>query len=238
MTGDPEAAGSTGSPSKADLAYSFLRNRILDGRTQPGERLVIEQLAREMDVSVVPVREAIRRLEAEGYVTYTRNVGATVATIDLERYPETVEALAILEGAATALALPFVTAADIAAARGINRDLQRCVEALDPVAFTTTNQRFHQVFYDRCPNTHLHRTVVREWELLGTTRRSAFSIVPERAAGSVAEHDELLTLIEGGARADVVESFAREHRLRTVRYLLMRIGDVATEGAAADAVLD
>lgn len=221
--GDSTPPGPGGAHSKAEVAYSFIRRRILDGGTQPGDRLVIEQLAREIDVSVVPVREAIRRLEAEGYVTYTRNVGATVATIDLERYPETVEVLAILEGAATALAMPYVTAADIASARKINDQLRRSVEALDPVKFTKTNQRFHQTLYDRCPNVHLQRMVIREWELLGTTRRSAFSIVPERAIGSVAEHEELLVLIESEADAATVETFAREHRLRTVRYLLQRI---------------
>ena len=88
-----------GSPrSKADHAYAMIRQRILSGEPKPGKRLVIEQLARELDISAVPVREAIRRLEAEGYITYTRNVGATVGSIDLSRYPETVEALAVLGG--------------------------------------------------------------------------------------------------------------------------------------------
>ena len=122
------AAGPGEPRSKADFAYSLLKQRILDGASEPGDRLVIEQLAREIDVSVVPVREAIRRLEAEGYVTYTRNIGATVASIDMARYPETVEALAILEGAATGLATPHITGADIAAARKVNDDLRRSVD--------------------------------------------------------------------------------------------------------------
>ena len=67
---------------------------------------MIEQLARELGISVVPVREAVRRLEAEGYVDYTRNVGATVAGVDLDSYPETVETLAVLEASATAMAVP------------------------------------------------------------------------------------------------------------------------------------
>src|SRR5215207_5753378 len=64
--------------SKADHAYETILRSILDGEYEPGERLVIERLARELGVSVVPVREAIRRLEADGYVTFTRNIGATV----------------------------------------------------------------------------------------------------------------------------------------------------------------
>ena len=105
--------GPGGSISKAEHAYDVIRREIVDGAVRPGERIVIEKVAREIDVSVVPVREAVRRLEAEGYVTYTRNVGATVATIDVYRYGETVEALAVLEAAATALAAPHMSKTEI-----------------------------------------------------------------------------------------------------------------------------
>ena len=170
----------------------MIRERILDGRSAPGDRLVIEHLAREINVSVVPVREAIRRLEAEGYVTFTRNVGATVTSIDLDRYPETVEALAVLEGVAIGLAAPHLTATDIKKARALNEELRRSVDKLDPLRFTETNQQFHRTLYERCPNRHIVNMVVREWALIETTRRSAFSFIPERAIGSVAEHEQLL----------------------------------------------
>ena len=218
-------AGPGAARSKADHAYELIRQRVLDGRSAPGDRLVIEHLAREINVSVVPVREAIRRLEAEGYVTYTRNVGATVASIDLDRYPETVEALAVLEGVAIGLAAPHVTAADLAEARALNEALRSSIDLLDPVQFTRTNQLFHRALYRRCPNRHILNMVTREWELVETTRRSAFTFIPERAAGSVAEHEELLRLIESGRTPDDIEAFARAHRMRTVRLLLQHIGN-------------
>jgi DNA-binding GntR family transcriptional regulator len=223
MSGGADVPGPGGSRSKTDHAYSFIRSQILDGRYPPASRLVIERIAREIEISVVPVREAIRRLEAEGYVTYTRNVGATVASIDLARYPDTAETLAILEGAATALAVPRIRPADVAKARRLNESMRRSIEALDPVEFTTRNHRFHRILFDRCPNTHLTKLVEREWSLLATTRRSAFTFVPERALGSVAEHEELLQLIEDGAEVGNVERYARDHRLRTVHYLQTRI---------------
>jgi DNA-binding GntR family transcriptional regulator len=224
-----------GSPrSKADHAYTMIRERILSGEPKPGKRLVIEQLARELDISAVPVREAIRRLEAEGYLTYTRNVGATVGSIDLSRYPETVEALAVLEAAATAFAMPHLTPADLAEARRINDDMRRSVEALDPSRFTEMNHQFHETLYCKCPNAHILDMVNREWILLGTTRRSAFSFVPERAIGSVAEHETLIELIESGRPAAQVEAFARAHRMRTVRYLLSRISDEHTDDEHTD----
>ena len=92
--------------SKSQRAYRFLRERIDDGRYVPGYRLVLAQIASELDVSVVPVREAIRRLEAEGLVTFERNVGAQVALIKETEYLHTMQTLSLVEGAATALSAP------------------------------------------------------------------------------------------------------------------------------------
>jgi DNA-binding GntR family transcriptional regulator len=218
-------AGPGAPQSKADHAYTVIRQHIIDGKSSPGERLPIERLAREINVSVVPVREAIRRLEAEGFVTFTRNVGATVASIDLERYPETIEAVAVLEGVATGLAAPHITATDLKKAKALNDELRRSITKLDPVRFTRTNAQFHKTLYIRCPNRHIVGMVEREWALLETTRRSAFSLIPERASRSVAEHDELLRLIIDGRPGEEVEAFARQHRMRTARSLLQHLGD-------------
>jgi DNA-binding GntR family transcriptional regulator len=221
-----EVIAGPGAPrSKADHAYAVIRQNILDGKSVPGERLAIEHLAREIKVSVVPVREAIRRLEAEGFVTFTRNVGATVASIDLDRYPETIEAVAVLEGVATGLAAPHLTATDLKRARALNEELRRSVDKLDPVRFTRTNAQFHKTLYVRCPNRHLLGMVEREWALLETTRRSGFSLVPERASRSVEEHEELVRLIEEGRPGDEIELFARRHRMRTARSVLQHLGD-------------
>jgi DNA-binding GntR family transcriptional regulator len=218
-------AGPGAPQSKADHAYTLIREHIIDGRSSPGERLPIERLAREINVSVVPVREAIRRLEAEGFVTFTRNVGATVASIDLERYPETIEAVAVLEGVATGLAAPHITTTDLKKAKALNDELRRSIGKLDPVRFTRTNAQFHKTLYIRCPNRHIVGMVEREWALLETTRRSAFSLIPERASRSVDEHDELLRLIIDGRPGEEVEAFARRHRMRTARSLLQHLGE-------------
>jgi len=68
--------------SKHERAYAVIRQRILDGAYQPGHRLVIGTLAGELGISTVPVREAIRRLEAEGRVVYRHNAGARVTPVD------------------------------------------------------------------------------------------------------------------------------------------------------------
>ena len=211
--------------SKADHAYEAILQSILDGEYEPGERLVIERLARELGVSVVPVREAIRRLESDGYVTFTRNIGATVTAIDLDRYPETIEAVAALEGIAIGLAAPHLTSTDLRRAREVNDRLRESLTKFDPTQFTRLNRRFHEILYGACPNRHILAILEREWALLDTTRRSAFTYIPERAARSVQEHDELLEMIESGANSGDIERFARDHRMVTARRLLQHLGD-------------
>src|SRR6185437_11644441 len=89
--------------SKAEVAYERIRAQILDGTYGPGYRLILDRLGSEIGVSAVPVREALRRLEAEGYVEFKRNMGATVSRVDAEGYAQTMETLAILEASATAM---------------------------------------------------------------------------------------------------------------------------------------
>jgi DNA-binding GntR family transcriptional regulator len=67
--------------------------------------------------------------------------------------------------------------------------------------------------------------VEREWALLETTRRSGFSLVPERASKSVDEHEELVRMIENGQPGEEIEAFARQHRMRTARSVLQHLGD-------------
>ena len=93
-----DAALKAAAPSKSQLAYEFIRARIDDGRYVSGFRLVLGQIAGELEISVVPVREAIRRLEAEGLVTFEKNVGAQVALLQDAEYTYTMETLALVEG--------------------------------------------------------------------------------------------------------------------------------------------
>ncbi|MGX5696287.1 GntR family transcriptional regulator [Agromyces soli] len=208
------------SESKAQRAYRFIRERIDDGRYVPGFRLVLGTIARELDVSVVPVREAIRLLEAEGLVTFERNVGAQVALIHEAEYLHTMQTLALVEGAATALAAPAITPERIAEARAINERMRQGLEAFDPHRFTVLNLEFHTVLFEECPNPHILDLVHRGWNRLKVLRDSSFSFVPGRAAESVEEHERILQLIERGAEPLEIELAARRHRTATLDAVL------------------
>jgi DNA-binding GntR family transcriptional regulator len=202
--------------SKSQQAYEAVKARIVEGTYSPGYRLVLGSIARDLGVSVVPVREAIRRLEAEGLVTFERNVGATVAGIDPTEYLYTMQTLSIVEGAATALSAPLIDAVAIARARAVNEQMRECLNHFDPVRFTRLNQDFHSILFEHCPNPHILDLVHRGWNRLAALRSSTFRFVPGRAHESVNEHEALLQLIESGAAADEIEKAARLHRSATL----------------------
>ncbi|MGG5751767.1 GntR family transcriptional regulator [Zafaria sp. Z1313] len=211
-------------PSKSEQAYELLQRKIGDGSFGPGYRLVLGAIAAELGCSTVPVREAVRRLEAEGLVTFERNVGATVAAADNTLYLHTMQTLAVIEGAATALAAPLLDPAQLERARGLNRELRACLEDFDPPRFTALNTEFHEVLYGPCPNPHILDLVHRGWNRMRTMRSSSFTHIPGRARLSVQEHDALLDLIEAGAPAAEVESAARRHRTNTLNAYLESAG--------------
>jgi DNA-binding GntR family transcriptional regulator len=209
--------------SKVDLAHDLIRGRIRDGAYTPGYRLVLGTLAKELGVSTVPVREAVRRLEAEGLVEVVRNVGATVRGLDPVEYRWAVETLAVVEGAATGMAAPHLPPAAIAEARQLNeamRDGLAEPSGLDPLRHSRLNQRFHRLLADPCPNPHLLDLVERGWTRVSGLRSSVFSFVPERAAEAVREHDALLDLIERGAPPAEIDAAVRAHREATLHAVL------------------
>lgn len=206
----------TATPSKSQLAYDWIRQRIDDGRYVSGFRLVLGQIAGELDISVVPVREAIRRLEAEGLVTFEKNVGAQVALLQDTEYTYTMETLALVEGAATQLSAPLLNGDHLHRARLINREMIACLDDFIPHRFTQLNKDFHSALFEECPNPHILDLVHRGWNRLNVLRDSTFGFVPGRARESVAEHEQILTLIEQGAEPLEIELAARRHRLATL----------------------
>ena len=203
-------------PTKQELVYGEVRERILGGTYVPGFRIVIDALAEEFGVSALPVREAIRRLEAEGLVVFRPNVGAQVAPAEPGVFDEEMTVLAVLEGYATAQAAPLLTPEDLGKLTEITDRMVAAMESLDTLRFGRLNHEFHGVILARCPNTALVELVDGVTRRLDAIRRTVFVQIPYRGAASVAEHRELIRLLAQPAPADVIEAAAREHKLRTV----------------------
>lgn len=203
------------SENKQERTYTILRKRIIDGTYASGYRLNIDALARELGVSKVPIREALRRLEAEGWVISNRNTSPQVAQIDLSQWEASMTILALLEGYATALAAEHLDETDYLKLWQINADMQQALHDFDVPAFNRLNRVFHTTIYARCPNTALIELLQQTWDKLDTIRSSAFLFLPERGRASVNEHMQIIQLCEQHAPFDAIEQEARRHKLHT-----------------------
>ncbi len=185
------AAQEPSSQSKSQQAYHWIKGRIANQSFTPGYRLVLGSIANELDMSVVPVREAIRQLEAEGLVTFERNVGAHVSMVDDSQYRHSMQALSILEGAATALSARRLTVDDVRRARTVNELMVEILDHFDPHSFTALNQEFHAILFERCANPRCSRSCAREWGRLGQSPRLDLQLRPRprrRVGARAREH--------------------------------------------------
>jgi DNA-binding GntR family transcriptional regulator len=203
--------------NKQQRAYTELRERILNGAYSPGFRLVIDSLAEELEVSTLPIREAIRRLEAEGLVVFRPNAGAQVAPADPGLFEEMVMSQALLEGYATALAAPLLTEDDIQQLEEYNRRMMHCMDQIDGLGFGRANREFHLYIYERCPNTYIVELLKDTERRLDAIRRTVFAHIPYRGRNSIREHEQIIELLRSGAPAAKIEAAARKHKLETAK---------------------
>lgn len=198
--------------NKQERTYEILRDRIHTGVYAPMARLNIDALARELGVSPIPVREALRRLEAQGWVQFRPNAGAIVSPVDATSWEQAMVTLAILEGAATAEAQRHLRPSDFTRLRKIAADMAPD----DPVRFGQLNRRLHEVIVARCGNAWLLELLRQTHDRLDRVRSTMFAYLPERAAAAAREHARLIELLEGGGDPAELERYARWHKLQTV----------------------
>ncbi len=202
--------------NKQERTYEILRDRIHTGAYAPMARLNIDALARELGVSPIPVREALRRLEAQGWVQFKPNAGAIVSPVDATSWEQAMVTLAILEGAATAEAQRHLRKSDFTRLRKIAAEMAGNERSQDdPVRFGQLNRRLHQAIVARCGNDCLLDLLQQTHDRLDRVRSTMFAYLPQRAAEAAREHTRLIELLESGDPAEV-ERYARWHKLQTV----------------------
>ncbi len=210
-----------GYKTKVDLIYEVLMKKIAQGDYQDGERLVISQISRENNVSDIPVREAVRRLESEGYVSVIANQGAVVRCFSKERISEIFQIKAVLEGYAARLSVDFLTPKDIEDLRRRNDKLRQALQENNMKEYSKRNVEFHLRLYQNMPQRELYNMIQDLWKKYRITT-TVFSLAPTRMEESIEEHDEILRLITQKSY-DQVERLMRAHKMRAGFALLKEI---------------
>ncbi|WP_424136392.1 GntR family transcriptional regulator [Roseomonas chloroacetimidivorans] len=195
------------SRSSGSEAYDLLLQAIESGALPAGTRLREAELAERFRISRTPVREALKRLEAQGLVLHEPHHGAVVASLDYGQMTELYHMREVLEGTAAGLAATHATVTEVEILREMVERDRGLLD--DPQALAATNRAFHRQVRLSARNRFLNATLenmrISLALLAGTTLA-----VPNRGAESVEEHEAIVAAIERRDAA-AAEASARQH---------------------------
>lgn len=211
----------------------WLREQIATGAFRSGEQLRQEHLAALFGVSVPPVREALKTLEAEGQVVYAPHRGYFVASLSFEELAENYRIRDLLESEAIALAVPALGTQEVTRMREAVRDMERAHRADDLAGLTAANRTFHFTLFDTAGMPRMADIIRILWEQSDRYRSVYFSSVEHRRRVR-AEHRAIMAAV---ARHDTdtavsLLSTHRNHALESLRPALLGPENLPRDDAA------
>ncbi|MGH6680680.1 MAG: GntR family transcriptional regulator [Bradyrhizobium sp.] len=175
--------------TKEHQVAELLRERILSGQFGRGQKLKQDEIARSLNISITPVREALKLLEAQGYVVGYSHRGVIVAPFEIEKTKELVELRLLLEGGLARNAARNVRPDDLMTLRELNDEIVRAAAGGAREKLRKTNYRFHFQLYELAIRPQTLEFVRVLWakypfDLVG--------VLPGRPERANAEHEAIL----------------------------------------------
>ncbi|MGE5454515.1 MAG: GntR family transcriptional regulator [Methylocystaceae bacterium] len=177
-----------------EVVFETLREAIISGILKPGERMMEIQLADELGVSRTPVREAIRKLELEGFVVMIPRKGAYVSDISFKDINDIFEIRGALEMLAAGLACERITGDELENLECLLVKKWECIEKNDLDTMVETDTLFHEALYRASRNDRLWQIVSNLREQIQRFRTTSLAS-PGRMKEAWEEHKELVEAI-------------------------------------------
>lgn len=219
LTGVPDLGAL---PTASEVILKHLRNAIVTGALDEGAPIRQDEVATLFKVSKIPVREALKQLEAEGFVTFQRNRGAVVASLTEPEIAEIFEVRAILESSAIRLSVPNMTEADIDAASGHCRAFD---SETDVSRWADLNWAFHSSLYRAAERPYLLQMIRTVNDRVERYLRVQLTISGGHELAA-REHGEILAACKD-RNADRAAGLVYDHILGASRSLLKHTGKIA-----------
>ncbi|HEU0115782.1 MAG TPA: GntR family transcriptional regulator [Thermomicrobiales bacterium] len=206
VAGDPPAFNHA---TLAQQVYQHLRQQILDNRYPPGAPLPEASVAADFKVSRVPVREALRRLEAEGLVAIAPRQGAVVSDLSPQQFLDAYRVREVLEALAMQLAAPRLDEDDRDRLRALQGEMRDAAATADADRFFVANRAFHALIVERSANEYLQAIY---FPLMDQMRRYRSPSLELRGGleRSIDEHDAILRALAAGDGEEAAR-LLREH---------------------------
>ena len=194
-----------------DQLFRILRKRIMYGEVEPAQAMTLRGIAAEFDVSITPVREALKRLAAEGALSISVTGRFQTPQLSNDRIEELASLRALIEVELASRALPRAHLALIERLQHINNAIAVAVAKSDAVDYIKTNLEFHRTLYLRAQAPAMLATVETVWLQMGPTMRALYGRLQRK--DPPANHRLILAALKAGdepglrvaVRADVTQ---------------------------------
>lgn len=198
-----------------------LRDGILSGNLAPGEKLSEEKLATSLNVSRIPLRDALRRLETQGYVTFLSHSEVIISMPTIDEVEDYYSIAGVLEGLAGRLAVERATAEEVSRLRELHQLLKQAYKSKDLRRYFDVNGRFHGFIAEMARNERLRRLIIQMRQGIQKTRILSLQL-PRRLDYSMREHDQILDAFLK-RNSDLAEALLLKHlgnQMQAVRQML------------------
>jgi DNA-binding GntR family transcriptional regulator len=220
--GAPGAVGLFETPLRhrtlEELAYEHIRSALVQGKLAPGQKIVASAVARAAGISRIPVLQALRRLESEGFVRINPHRDVVVSGLSPEEFRERFLLMAALEALCLREAEGKVAPVTLHRLRDIHAEIVAARRAGDTGRAVNADGRFHRLLWEVSGLRQVVQVLQNVWDrgeyyrVIMHARRGGF------AAESLAEHEEILRALEAGDTARAARAVER-HRLRAMERL-------------------
>ncbi len=175
----------------AHLTQERIRSAILEGILSAGTRIDQNQLAKDLNVSLVPVREALKKLESEGFVQIIPRRGAFVTNTSIKDMEDLYFARSIVEGQAGYHAAPNLTESMLNQLDSLHHKMGEALEQHNYSEFTHLNRQFHFLIYNAAGSIYVSNMIASLWDL-AERYRYRYVIFRDQTAVIQAEHKAML----------------------------------------------
>jgi DNA-binding GntR family transcriptional regulator len=217
-----------------DVAYHGIRTSILSGEFEPGMQLKLQNLGDRYSISLIPVREALRLLQAEGLVESVRNKGARVAPISLAETIDVYRLRLVLETAALRLAFPQVDDQLIEGLEECQRDMRK-IFAKDRIQYLALHQKLHFAIYSRCDSKWTLKLLGLVWSHSDRWRRMA---LPNDVNAQTEDHGPILSALKTRDLRGACKALERHIHLsvKSLEQTVLAVPGGSGIGASSDGV--
>lgn len=204
--------------TKTEIVYAQLREQILSGTLPPGQRITLAALAKVLQVSVMPIREAIARLEREGLVTLTPHKDIHVTDLSIRDVTQLFDIRGALEALAARLAAQNDAAGCAASLAGAEARIRAAYEVRDFQRMADANWDFHRAILAAANNPHLSRMLEDIWGRCFRFRLG-YKLIPGRSESTFEEHAAIIAAMKAGD-VEATGAAAQRHVGQAARDLL------------------